>query len=92
MESTFWWYAINKKIKRSEGLCFLLSVIDVYSKYAWVIALKNKIKCKNEFQKIRLATQTNIGLRKIVCFTTDQWNHGYKIMIMKFFIHMMKVN
>ena len=28
--------------KRKQGICFLLCVIDIYSKYAWVIPLKEK--------------------------------------------------
>ena len=30
--------------KFDKGLCFLLCVIDIYSKYVWVIPLKDK-KC-----------------------------------------------
>ena len=35
-------------------MCFLLCVIDNYSKYAWVIALKDKkgIAITNDFQKL----------------------------------------
>ena len=37
----------------SKGFRFLLCVIDIYSKYAWVIALKDKkgIMITNAFQK-----------------------------------------
>ena len=40
--------------KFNKGFRFLLCVIDVYSKYAWVITLKYKkgIKITNAFQKI----------------------------------------
>ena len=39
--------------KLNKGICFLLSVIDVFSKYAWVIPLKAKkrITVTNAFQK-----------------------------------------
>ena len=42
------------KSKFNKGVCFLLCVIDIYSKYACVILLKDKncIKITNAFQKI----------------------------------------
>ena len=40
--------------KFDKGICFLLCVIDLYSKYAWVLPLKDKkgITITNAFQKI----------------------------------------
>ena len=40
--------------KFNKGFRFLLCVIDIYSKYAWVIPLKDKkrITITNPFQKI----------------------------------------
>ena len=40
--------------KLNKGFWFLLSIIDIYSKYAWVIPLKDKkgITITNAFQKI----------------------------------------
>ena len=40
--------------KFNKGFRFLLCVIDIYSKYAWVILLKDKksITIANAFQKI----------------------------------------
>ena len=40
--------------KFNKGLRFLLSVIDIFSKYAWVVPLKDKkgISIVNAFQKI----------------------------------------
>ena len=40
--------------KLNKGICFLLCVIETFSKYAWVIALKDKksIAITNTFQKI----------------------------------------
>ena len=48
----FIWYAINSKFNK--GFRFLLCVIDIFSKYAWVIPLKDKkgISIVNGFQKI----------------------------------------
>ena len=39
--------------KFNKGICFLLCVIDIYGKYAWVISLKDKkgITVTNVFQK-----------------------------------------
>ena len=41
-------------IKFNKGFRFLLCVIDIYSKYAWVIPLKDKkgIKITNAFQTV----------------------------------------
>ena len=38
----------------NKGIRFLLSVIDIFSKYAWVIPLKDEkgITITNDFQKI----------------------------------------
>ena len=38
----------------NKGIRFLLSVVDIFSKYAWVIPLKDKkgITITNDFQKI----------------------------------------
>ena len=40
--------------KYNKGFCFLLCFIDIYSKYAWVVSLKDKkdITITNAFQKI----------------------------------------
>ena len=40
----FSWYAINKKF--SKGFRFLLCVVDIFSKYAWVVLLKDKKRCE----------------------------------------------
>ena len=50
------WGAYDMQLisKFNKGLRFLLCVIDIYSKYAWVIPLKDKkrIPITNTFQKI----------------------------------------
>ena len=40
--------------KYNKGFRFLLCVIDIFSKYAWVVPLKDKkgISIANEFQKV----------------------------------------
>ena len=50
----------------SKVICFLLCVIDIFSKYAWVIPLKDKkgITITNAFQTILInliANETNMG-------------------------------
>ena len=39
--------------KFNKGICFLLCVIDIFSKYTWVIPLKDKkaVTITNAFQK-----------------------------------------
>ena len=51
--------------KFNKGFRFLLCVIDIFSKYAWVVPLKNKkgISIVREFQKI--LKQSNRKLNKI---------------------------
>ena len=63
-----------------------LRVLDIYSKYTWVVALKDQkgTTITNVFQKI--LDKCNIKRNKIwvdkeVNFTIDQLNHCYKIMI-----------
>ena len=40
--------------KFNNGFCFLLCVIDIYSKYIWIVSLKDKrgIAITNDFQKV----------------------------------------
>ena len=69
--------------KSNKGICFLLCVIDIYSRYAWVVLLKDQkdITIINAFQRIsnKLKCKPNkYGSIKGVNFIIDQWNHGYK--------------
>ena len=47
--------------KFNKGICFLLFAIDVFSKYAWVIPLKDQkdITTTNAFQKILVVSNGN---------------------------------
>ena len=38
---------IQLRIKFKKGICFLLCVFDIFSKYAWVILLKDKKRYYN---------------------------------------------
>ena len=57
---------------------FLLSTIDLFSKYAWVVTLKDKkgVNIVNAFVKIQRKNQTRYRLIKKVNFLADQWNDG----------------
>ena len=60
----------------NKGFRFLLCVIDIYSKYAWVIPLKDKMRTAitDAFQKIlnESSKQIKNGWIKTVNFTIDQ--------------------
>ena len=65
---------------------FLLCVIDIFNKYAWAVLLENKkgITITNAFQNILDESNhkpDKIRLDKVVKFTADQLNHGYKTII-----------
>ena len=65
----------------SKGFRFLLCVIKIYSKYAWVIPLqvKKDIAITNTFQKVlkeRNRKSKKYELIKVLNFTINQWNHG----------------
>ena len=72
--------------KCDRGFRFLLCVIDIYSKYVWVIPLKDKKELQllmlfKKFYMNRNTNQIKYGLIKAVSFIIDQWSHGYKEMI-----------
>ena len=67
--------------KSNKGFRFLLCIIDVFSKYAWVVPLKDKksITITNRFQKILknlIENQTKYGLIKEVNFTIVLLKNG----------------
>ena len=55
--------------KFNKGFRFLLCVIDIFSKYAWVVALKDKTFFR-KFKKNLIVNQAKYGLIKEVNFTT----------------------
>ena len=68
---------VNKEFR------FLLCVIDISSKYAWVISLKDnkRITTNNAFQQILKESNrksNKMWVDKDINFIIDQWNHGYK--------------
>ena len=66
--------------KFNKGIRFLLCVIDIFSKYALVILLKDKkgITITNAFQKIldEYNRKVKYGQIEAMNFTIDQLNHG----------------
>ena len=67
--------------KFNKGFRFLLCGIDIYSKFVWVIPLKDKkwITITNAFQKILdelNRKQNKVWVDKAVNNIIDQWNHG----------------
>ena len=72
--------------KSNKEFNFLLCVIDICSKFILVGPLKDEkgITITNAFQKILDESNrkpNKYGWIKEVSFTTDQGNHGYKIMV-----------
>ena len=61
--------------KYNKGIKYLLCAIDLFSKYAWVIPLKDKkgTSIVNAFQKIisKKENQPKYGLIKVVNFTIN---------------------
>ena len=55
--------------KFNKGFRFLLRVIDIFSKYAWVVALKDKTFSR-KFKKNIIVNQAKYGLIKELNFTT----------------------
>lgn len=88
---------ISKYNKRNS---IFLCVNDSYSKHAWVVLLKSKavITMTKTFQKILDGSNRHIAkskgckpykisVGKVVNFTIDQENHGYKKTINKCILH-----
>ena len=76
---------------------FLLCVIDIFSKYAWVVPLKDKkgISIVNAFQIILKESKKNLikyGQTKQANFTIYLLKNGYEIIILKCIQHIMKEN
>ena len=65
--------------KFNKGFRFLLCVIDIFSKYAWVVHLNDKkgVSIVNAFQNILIkSNQTEYGLTKEVNFTIVLLKNG----------------
>ena len=76
---------------------FLLCAIDIFSKYARVFLWKTKTALRllmlfKNFSMGIIANQIKYGSTKVVNFTIDQWDHGFKIMVLKCIHHIMNKN
>ena len=83
--------------KFNKGFRFSLCVIDIFSKYDWVIPLKDKkdISIVNAFQKIindskRKPDEISVG--KGSEFYNNSFKNGYKIMILSCIQQIIKEN
>ena len=83
--------------KFNKGIKYLLCVIDLFSKYAFVVPLKDKkgISIVNAFQSILNKSKENrikYGLTKFLNFTTLLLKNGCKIMTLLCIQRIMKEN
>ena len=83
--------------KFNKGFRFLLCVIDIFSKYAWVVPLKDKkgVSIVYAFQKILddLARKPKkIWVDKEKEFYNSSFKNGWKIMILKCIRYITKEN
>ena len=81
--------------KFNKGFRFLLCVIDIFSKYSWVVPLKYKKRGSivDAFQKILYDSdrkQKKYALIKEDNFTIILLKNGWKIMILKCIQYIMK--
>ena len=84
--------------KYNKGIRFLLCVIDIFSKYAWVVPLKDKkgISIVKAFQSILKQSNSRkpnkIWVDKGSEFYNAYFKNGYETMILLCIQHIMKEN
>ena len=84
--------------KYNKGIRFLLCVIDIFSKYAWVVPLKDKkgISIVKAFQiilkQLNSRKPNKIWVDKVSEFTMLLLKNGCKVMILLCIQHIMKEN
>ena len=83
--------------KFNKGFGFLLCFIDIFSKYAWIIPLKDKksISILNAFQKILNESNrkpNKIWVDKGSEFYNNSFKNGWAIMALKCIQQIMKEN
>ena len=83
--------------KFNKGFRFLLCIIDMFSKYAWVLPLENKkvISIVNAFKNIFKKSNrkpNKIWVGKGSEFYNNSFKNGYKTMILLCIQHIMKEN
>ena len=80
--------------KYNKGIIFLLCVIDIFSKYAWVVPLKDKkgISIVKAFQIILKQSNRKPNKLKGLNFIMLILKNGYETMILLCIQHIMKEN
>ena len=80
--------------KYNKGIRFLLCVIDIFSKYTWVVPLKDKksISIVKAFQNNQIENQIKYGQTKALNFTMLILKNGCETMILLCIQHTMKGN
>ena len=80
--------------KFNKGFRFLLCVIDIFSKYAWVVPLKDKkgVSTVNAFRSIFKKSNRKSNETKAVNYIIIILKNGYKTMILLCIQHIMKEN
>ena len=80
--------------KCNTGFRFLLCVIDIFSKYCWVVLREGKkaVSIVNAFQSILKKSNRKPNKIKAVNFITILLKNGYKTMILLCIQHIMKKN
>ena len=80
--------------KYNKGIIFLLCVIDIFSKYAWVVPLKDKkgISIVKSFQIILKQSNRKPNKLKGLNFIMLILKNGYETMILLCIQHIMKEN
>ena len=81
--------------KFNKGFRFLLCVINIFSKYAWVVPLKHKkgVSIANAFQSVLKQSHrkpNKIWVEKAVNFITVLLRNGCKTMILLCIQHIMR--
>ena len=83
--------------KYNKGVRFLLCVVDIFSKYAWVVPLKDKKgvsiapSISKYFKTIQSKTKQNMGSKGSE-FYNNFFKNDYKTMILICIRHKMKEN
>ena len=83
--------------KFNKGFRFSLCDIDILSKYAWVVPLKDKngVSIVNAFQSILIKSNkksSKVWVDKGIEFYNNSFKNGFKTMILLCIQHIMKEN
>ena len=79
----------------NKGIIFVLRIIDIYSKYAQLVSLKEKKALQASMYSIKIClslgvNQTRYGQIRVVSLIIDQFSHGCMTMALECIQHIMK--